>query len=300
MIAAVLHGMGYEVGLARNFSRAARRNRATGASIFARRPEVVFEARGSEGRLRYAWYVANFRSPASPVPAQLDLIQSLSGLVLGLFMWGHMFLVASILLGKDAMYTVTRFFEGYYFFGKTYPGIVTAIVAGISVVFVIHALLAMRKFPGNYREYRVMRQHTKTSRHTDTSLWFVQAYTGFALFFLGSVHLYIMLTNADNIGPYASADRVWSHYMWPLYLLLLLAVEFHGGIGLYRLAVKWGWFEGRDPARSRLRLQRFKWALTVFLVTLGLLTLGAYMKIGMEHADNVGERYGVHSEVRAP
>ena len=88
--------------------------------------------------------------------------------------------------------------------------------------------------------------------------------------------------------------------MWPLYLLLLLAVEFHGGIGLYRLAVKWGWFEGGDPARSRLWLQRFKWALTVFLVTLGLLTLAAYMKIGIEHADRFGERYDSHVSISAP
>ena len=68
-------------------------------------------------------------------------------------------------------------------------------------------------------------------------------------------------------------------------------MEFHGGIGLYRLAVKWGWFEGRDPARTRKRLQRVKWALTVFLVVLGLLTLAAYMKIGIQHADHAGERY---------
>lgn len=236
----------------------------------------------------------------SPMPARLDLMQSLSGLFLGLFMWGHMFLVASILLGKNAMYAITRFFEGYYFFGKSYPALVTAIVAFVLVVFVLHALLAMRKFPGNYREYRLMRQHKRDLRHTDTSLWFVQAYTGFALFFLGSVHLYIMLTNADNIGPYASADRVWSQYMWPLYLLLLLAVEFHGGIGLYRLAVKWGWFEGSDPARSRMWLQRFKWALTIFLVTLGLLTLAAYIKIGIEHADRVGERFEPLAAISMP
>lgn len=235
-----------------------------------------------------------------PVPARLDLAQSISGLFLGLFMWGHMFLVASILLGKDAMYTVTRFFEGYYFFGKSYPALVAGIVAFVFAVFILHALLAMRKFPGNYREYRLMRQHRRTLRHTDTSLWFVQAYTGFALFFLGSIHLYIMLTNADNIGPYASADRVWSQTLWPLYLLLLLAVEFHGGIGLYRLAVKWGWFEGRNPARSRLRLQRFKWALTVFLIALGLLTLAAYIKIGIEHADEVGERYESRAAISAP
>ena len=54
-------------------------------------------------------------------PAKLDFIQSASGLVLGLFMWGHMFFVSTILLGKDVMYKVTVFFEGYYFFGESYP-----------------------------------------------------------------------------------------------------------------------------------------------------------------------------------
>jgi fumarate reductase subunit C len=227
----------------------------------------------------------------SSAPAILDLLQSLSGLFLGIFMWGHMFMVGSILLGKDAMYAVTRFFEGYYFFGRPYPIIVSIVVGVVFVVFIAHALLAMRKFPSNYREYRAMKQHRQSIQHGDTNLWFVQAYTGFAMFFLGSVHLYVMLTNADLIGPYASSDRVWSQSMWPLYLLLLLAVEFHGGIGLYRLAVKWGWFEGRDAAHSRRNLKRLKWAITVFLLTLGLATLAAYMKIGIEHADRVGERY---------
>ena len=234
---------------------------------------------------------ASAQKVAGPMPARLDLLQSLSGLFLAVFMWGHMFLVASILLGKDAMYAVTRFFEGYYFFGKSYPLLVSAIVALVFAVFILHAFLAMRKFPGNYREYRAMRQHRRSLRHTDTNLWFIQAYTGFAMFFLGSVHLYIMMTNSDQIGPYASADRVWSEYMWPLYLLLLFAVEFHGGIGLYRLAVKWGWFQGTNAERSRRNLQRLKWAITVFLISLGLATLAAYMKIGMEHADRVGERY---------
>ncbi len=228
---------------------------------------------------------------SSAASAMLDLLQSLSGLFLSLFMWGHMFLVASILLGKDAMWVVTRFFEGYYFFGKPYPIIVTIIVGIVFAVFIAHALLAMRKFPSSYREYRAMKEHRQSIRHGDTSLWFVQAYTGFALFFLGSVHLYVMLTNGDNIGPYASSDRVWSQVMWPLYLLLLLAVEFHGGIGLYRLAVKWGWFQGKDAARSRRNLKRLKWVITVFLLTLGLATLAAYMKIGIEHADRAGERY---------
>ena len=65
-------------------------------------------------------------------------------------------------------------------------------------------------------------------KHEDTTLWFWQVFTGFALFFLASVHLYIMLTRPDRIGPYESADRVWSEHLWPLYILLLFAVELHG------------------------------------------------------------------------
>lgn len=226
-----------------------------------------------------------------PMPARLDFLQSASALFLGLFMWGHMLFVSSILLGKDVMYTVTKFFEGYYFFGKPYPVIVSLIVAFVFSIFVLHAVLAMRKFPANWREYRAFMRHKKGLGHADTREWFVQVYTGFAMFFLGSVHLYLMLTHPGEIGPYASADRVWSQWLWPLDLLLLLAVEFHGGIGLYRLAVKWGWFEGDDPRRSRARLVRVKWGLITFLIVLGLMSLAAYMKIGIEHADRVGERY---------
>ena len=73
--------------------------------------------------------------------------------------------------------------------------------------------------------------------------------------------------------------------------MALFTVELHGGIGLYRLVVKWGWFEGADPNASRKRLKVLKWALTVFFIVLGLATLAAYAKIGYEHRDRVGERY---------
>ena len=78
--------------------------------------------------------------------------------------------------------------------------------------------------------------------------------------------------------------------MWPLYLLLL-AVELHGGIGLYRLAVKWGRFEGADPASTGVGCKLLKWPLTVFFLVLGFATLAAYIKIGIEHQDRYGERY---------
>ena len=100
-----------------------------------------------------------------------------------------------------------------------------------------------------------------------------------------------MLTRPERIGPFGSADRVWTEHFWPLYLVLLLVVELHGGIGLYRLAMKWDWFAGPDPAATRRRLKSLKWVLMAFFLVLGLATLAAYVKIGIEHAPRAGERY---------
>lgn len=224
-------------------------------------------------------------------PARLDVLQSGTGLLLGLFMWVHMLFVASILLGPDAMWTVARFFEGYFFFGRPVPGVVSALVAAVFLLLVVHAALALRKFPADYHQYRAFRIHAAAFRHGDTTLWAWQVATGFALFFLASVHLYGMLMHPAKIGPYESADRVWTDLMWPLYLVMLFAVELHAGIGLYRLALKWGWLASADPAITRRRLRRFKWLLTASFLALGLAALAAYVKLGIEHAPRYGEPY---------
>ena len=223
-------------------------------------------------------------------PAKLDWAQSASGLVLGLFMWGHMFFVSSILISPDVMWMVTKAFEGYFFFGTSHPIIVSGVVAVVLSLLVGHAALAMRKLPASWKQLQTFAAHRKMLAHEDTTLWWVQALTGFALFFMATVHLYQMLMHPGAIGPYESAARVW-HGWWPLYLVLLLAVELHGGIGLYRLAVKWGWFEGADPAASRRRLRTAKWLLTAFFLVLGLFTLLAYLRIGQEQQHLVNPVY---------
>ena len=225
------------------------------------------------------------------VPARLDFLQSITGLFLALFMWLHMLFVSTILISKDALWIVARFFEGYYIFGRPYPVLVTLFVSMIFFIMMVHALLALRKVPANWQQYSRFWRHMQTLHHGDTTLWLVQVITGFLIFFFAPVHLYMMATQPELIGPYGSADRVWTGRMWPLYLLLLFAVELHGGIGLYRLAMKWGWLSGKDSERSRILMRRAKWILTVFFILLGLLSLAAYIKIGIEHASYAGERY---------
>ncbi|WP_075187273.1 fumarate reductase cytochrome b subunit [Teredinibacter haidensis] len=224
-------------------------------------------------------------------PAIMDMVQGGTGLFLVLFMWTHMFMVSSILLGKDAMFWVARMFEGEPILGKPYPVLVSAFAVFILGLIIVHAFLALRRFPSSASQYRTIHTHIGNLKHSDTTMWYVQVITGFALFFMASVHLYQLISHPADIGPYASSDRVWSGMMWPLYLALLFVVELHAGIGIYRLVVKWGLFLGGNPKRNRHRLHVIKWLLTVFFLVLGLATLAAYMKIGAEHADQAGERY---------
>jgi len=224
-------------------------------------------------------------------PARFDVLQSGSGVVLALFMWGHMFFVASILISEEAMWRVTRFFEGYFVFGERHPGIVSAAVAGVLVLFLLHGLLAARKLPGNWEKLQAFRRHRATLRHGDTTLWWVQAVTGVVIAVLGTTHLAQMLLHPDAIGPYASSDRVWSGGWWPVYLVLLFAVELHAGVGLYRVALKWGWPANVGTPTMRRRVSRIKWSFTAFFLVLGLLTLAAYMRIGWEHRAASGERF---------
>ncbi|TLD91918.1 fumarate reductase cytochrome b subunit [Helicobacter magdeburgensis] len=213
----------------------------------------------------------------SKIPAKLDFWQSATGLFLGLFMLAHLLFVSSILISKEAMYKVTKFFEGSFIFGEAgEPRIVSAIVVIVIIALVIHAFLAMRKFPINYKQFLALRVHKDLMKHGDTTYWVIQAVTGFAIFFLAMPHVFIMLTQPENIGPSASSYRFYHQDFYILYALLLFAVEFHGSIGLYRLCIKWGWFEGLGTKT----LRAIKLALTAFCLVLGIASYIAYMQIG--------------------
>jgi fumarate reductase subunit C len=229
----------------------------------------------------------------SRIPARLDYLQSASGLILAIFMIGHMLFVSTILISKDFMLSVTKMFELEFLIEGGSSILVFISVAFIFSLFIFHAFLATRKFPVSYKQLLRLNTYTKLMKHEDTNLWYVQIVTGFLMFFLGSVHLYIMLTHPLDIGPFASSDRMVGDMMWPLYLVLLFAVELHGAIGLYRLSVKWGWFDGDNPRQTRKKLKTFKNSLSVFMLILGIATLITYIQIGYEHQDDYGQRYKI-------
>jgi fumarate reductase subunit C len=233
--------------------------------------------------------VLNKETKKSRIPAWLDITQSGTGLILGLFMWVHMLLISSILLGTGSFNFIAHMMELSFLSptGEGYPIAVVIAVSCIFTLFILHAGLGMRKFPSSYKQYKTIRSQMKLLNHEDTNLWFYQVLTGFIMFFTGSVHLYIMLTHPE-ISPVVSAQRVFDSPMWPLYLVLLIAVEYHGGIGLYRLCMKWGWLTGKDTKKSRAKLKKLKKTLTMFFLVLGILSLIAFFLFGARYknADN--------------
>jgi fumarate reductase subunit C len=241
-------------------------------------------------------YIIESNKKKSRIPARLDFAQSGTGLILGLFMWAHMFLVGSIIFGKGFFNFVAKFMELAFLSdtGHGFPIAVFFAVLTIFTLFITHALLGVRKFPISWKQHRILRDQMQMMNHSDTNLWYVQVITGFIMFFAGSVHLYIMLTNPGSIGPYMSADRIVSGNMWPLYLILLICVELHGTIGLYRLCMKWGWFSGKDAKKSRQNLKKIKNRVTIFFMTIGILALLVFVVIGINHRDRVGEKYSHH------
>ena len=86
--------------------------------------------------------IENDKVKKSRIPARLDLAQSGTGLVLGLFMWVHMMLVGSILLGKGSFNFVAKFMELSFLSdtGHGYPAAVFFAVLGVFTLFIIHAL----------------------------------------------------------------------------------------------------------------------------------------------------------------
>ncbi|QSX33284.1 fumarate reductase cytochrome b subunit [Shewanella avicenniae] len=208
--------------------------------------------------------------------AWMDLSQSLSGVILAVFLWTHLVLVSSILLGGDAMEWVARNMELSFLSsdGHGYPWVVTCIVISIAAIALVHVVVALQKLPMSLRQQRALQQQMQVINHGDTRLWRWQAITGVVILLLLPVHLWLIGSSPETIGPQGSADRIWNQGVWMVYLPLLLMVELHAAIGIYRVALKWG--AARD-LNSRSRLRKIKTIVSVAFVTVGVASLLAFI-----------------------
>ena len=150
-----------------------------------------------------------------------------------------------------------------------------------------------------------LHSHVKLVHHEDTTLWYVQLITAFALFFLVFPHLMTMLTNPHGFDP--NLIGVHTYHNGLLYtFIFLVCTELHGMIGLYRLAVKWDIF-AKNPdskimdqraATDRTGLRKGMLVVALLMIVGGSITMWTNYSIGADQvAKNAeAERYVVPAE----
>ena len=233
---------------------------------------------------------------AAPVPGaerhselRHELLSGVSGVLLAFFMWGHVILVGSILTGARGFDWLASGLEQYYIAQPT--------VLAIFALFLVHAVFAARKIPARLRERRAFLKISADLRdstyrtdqpHLDSMLWIWQVRTGLVILVLGSFH--IVLLGVDVLTPMfgevrgiesaTSIARV-SGGLWLPYAILLVCVEFHASVGLYRFAVKWG--AGAFLSRRALHLlERVIFWIVLVLGFLSLLVLAEVLPPPLE------------------
>ncbi len=193
----------------------------------------------------------------------LDWLQVLSGAGLILFMWAHMLLVSSVIIHPDVMNAIANFFEA--------TGLAQVGGPMIFLVFMFHFLLAARKAPFRFEGMTTIVAHAKMLHHRDTWLWLVQVVTALIILLMGSIHMWIVLTDLP-ITAAKSAARIQTGWWLAFYLLLLPMVELHVGIGFYRIVMKWGVVK----AEGREKFHKVENLVTIGMIALGVLTLFVY------------------------
>lgn len=224
--------------------------------------------------------------------AMADVAQSVTGVLLGIFLFCHMAFTSSVQISKDLFANLINTSGGMFLGGEDLPILHVIFVGFITLLVVVHAFCALRRFPTSYRQFRDIKAHYQMLRHEDTTLWFVQLTTAFLLFIFVFPHLMSMLTNPHGFD--VNLIGVHTYHMGMLYTFVFLVItELHGMIGLYRLAVKWDIFT-KSPDRNvidqaggddRAGLRKTFLFIALAMIVCGTLTAWKNYSIGQEQVE---------------
>jgi fumarate reductase subunit C len=206
----------------------------------------------------------------------VDLAQSISGVILIGFLWMHMLFVSTIVVSPHLFDLLSEGLDKYYLAQIGIPATI--------LVIVIHIFLAGRRAPLRLRDLRITYRLAKMMNHYDTWVWVGQVVTALMVGIMASIHLWTIMgawplraaTSAARVASSGPADITWGGFHFPFYIvfyvIFLIAGEYHGGFGLYRILVKWGWFE-------RHKMGWVLKGITVIIIALGFTALYTFTQI---------------------
>jgi len=189
-------------------------------------------------------------------PTMLDVATSITGAGLAAFLFMHMGLLSSVLIGAGSLDALAEFLERYYLLHVMAPPLI--------LLLLVHVVLVTRKAPTTFRQQWTLVRQLRQMGHLDTWTWAFQVVSGAALMVFASIHLWVSLTELP-IEAAKSAERV-SGFLWFDILFVLFAVG-HACVGLYRIAVKWGLLSRRGAYATLVTLTAVVLAIEFTIVT---------------------------------
>lgn len=171
----------------------------------------------------------NPRSPQEIV-SRLDFWQAFSGGLLAIFICVHLVLEGSVVISPNITNWIGWIME------ETYVAQIAAPVILLLIVF--HFWIAARKMPFRAGELQIFVENSKALNQLDTWVWLVQVVTAVIILVGAFFHVYSVMIDLP-ITVAESTKRL--HEGWIIfYVFFLPACILHTGIGIYRIAVKYG------------------------------------------------------------
>ncbi len=225
--------------------------------------------------------------------AWCDVLQSLTGGLLAIFLFCHMAFTSSIQISQDLFANLVATSGLKFLTGNEQAWAHVLLIGFITLLVCIHGLCALRRFPSSYRQCRDMKGHITLLHHFDTSLWGIQIVTAVVLLICVFPHVISMLTNPHGMDPWLSG--VHAYHDGLIYtFIFLVATELHGLIGLYRVLVKWGIWSGEREGLRKVML-----VITLLMIACGSVTGYTFYSIGQDRVEN-SDNPAAHYEFSNP
>ncbi len=160
----------------------------------------------------------------------MDFWQAVTGALLALFVCVHLILEGSIVLSPRLTDSIGWFLETFWLAQIGAPVIVLLIVT--------HFVIAARKMPLRAGELKIFVSHSRAFKEADTWLWLVQVATAIVILVCAFAHVYTVMA-AMPIETAKSAVRLHNGWL-AFHVVFLPCVILHTGIGIYRIAMKYG------------------------------------------------------------
>jgi fumarate reductase subunit C len=202
------------------------------------------------------------------LPVWLWLLQALTGLALVLYVVIHSLDNATVLISRELYEDMLKLWHEslpHWFY--------LLMVAALVIAFIIHTLNGIRIASKPYKEIDKSWRHLSMMKHSGTTFWYLQVFTGSIIAIFGVWHLIVQHTGPATTTVDQSILRV-NGPVFILYIIFAAALTFHSFNGIRAILIKLGFLTDKEKESI---LVGFLAVIFVVFFLLGAFSLGKFL-----------------------